>query len=135
MNAKEVYVVGYCKGQAGFGIYWGPGDVRNHSSLVTGMKSTGPCAELEGAIMAVNMAKSQGYRRIRVNMKSKYVTSMFTSRNRTRKNFDLVQELCKAKENVHVIWKFIGKDSRSRGIEEADKLARLAVAGDSNHNL
>ena len=85
--------------------------------------------------MAVNMAKSQGYRRIRVNMKSKYVTSMFTSRNRTRKNFDLVQELCKAKENVHVIWKFIGKDSRSRGIEEADKLARLTVAGDSNHNL
>ena len=136
MSTKEVSVVGYCiRGKAGFGIYWGPGDARNHSSLVTGGKRTGPCAELEGAIMALNMAKSHGYRRIQVKMKSTYVTSLFTSRNRTRQNFDLIQELVRAKKNMHVTWKFIGKECRAGGIEEADKLARLAVTGDSNHNL
>ena len=135
MRTEEVFVVGYCRGKAGFGIYWGPGDVRNHSSLVTGRKRTAPCAELEGAIMAVKMAKSHGYRRLQVNMKSKYVVSLFTTRNRARQNGDLIQELCEAKRNMRVFWKFIGKDSRAGGIEEADKLARLAVTGDSNHNL
>ena len=137
MSTKEVFVVGYCirGGKAGFGIYWRSGDVRNHSSLVTGKKRTGPCAELEGAIMAVKMAKSQGCRRLRVNMKSTYVTSLFTGRNRHRQNGDLIQELIRAKRNMHVTWKFIGKESRAGGIEEADKLARFAVTGDSNHNL
>ena len=142
MSTKEVYVVGHCVygGKAGFGIYWGPGhwiagDVRNHSGLVKGLKKTGPCAELEGAIMAVNMAKSHGYRRIQVNMKSTYVTNLFTGRNRHRQNGDLIQELSNAKKEMQVTWKFIGKESRDGGIEQADQLARLAVAGDSNHNL
>ena len=129
MRKNEVFVVGYCRGRAGFGIYWGPGDAMNRSSLVTGGKNTQPCAELEGAIMALNMARTHGYRRIQVNMKSKYVVSLFTTRNKVRQNWQLVQDLCKAKRNINVFWKFVDKASRAGGIEEADKLAREAVGG------
>ena len=72
--------------------------------------------------MAINMAKSYGHWRIRVNMKSSYVVGCGKGRfRRVKKNNNQVQELYKAmRSGIKVTWRFIEKNSRGGNIEEAD---------------
>jgi ribonuclease HI len=140
VNPTVIYVDGACLDNGldgacgGYGIYWGPNDVRNTSAPLPrdGHTHTNNRAEQYAAIMALKSAKSQNIKHVNIRSDSQYVVQGMTNFLVTWKandslkqkpNADLWSELDELCQDLTVMWEHVKGHADNAGNVAADELA------------
>ncbi|XP_055677596.1 ribonuclease H1-like [Lutzomyia longipalpis] len=137
----DVWTDGSCPGngqynRGGIGIYWGRNHPWNFSDRAEGR--TNNSCEIEAARIAIEIAKSYGVEKLRINTDSKFLFDSMVkwmpqwlqndwenSRGEeviNRRDFERLND--ELDGSIRVFWKFVYGHSGDRGNEEADRLAR-----------
>ncbi|WBW72405.1 ribonuclease H Rnh1 [Schizosaccharomyces osmophilus] len=142
-NPEIVYTDGSSLGNgkhgaaAGYGVYFGPGDPRNHSERLLAGEQTNNRAELQAIIHALENTSGD----VIIRADSKYSiqaltvwnqkwkkTNYMTSSSTPVKNVDLITRATHLMEDRNVKLEYVEGHSSDYGNQQADLLARRAAA-------
>lgn len=137
----SVYTDGACTdngrdgARAGIGVYWGPNHHRNVSQRLPG-RQTNNRAEIHAARHAIEQAKSEGIRDLKIHTDSQFLINGMTkwihgwkrngwklSTGQPVINREDFEALDKASKGINLQWEHVRGHQGVHGNEEADKLA------------
>ncbi|KAF7494276.1 Ribonuclease H1 [Sarcoptes scabiei] len=144
---QTVYIDGSCwrngspNACAGLGIYW-PGSPEKNQSLTIDGKQTSIRAEIWAAIMAIRQARSLGYHYLYIYSDSHFVIQcatvwiekwkrsnwITTAGHEVKNRYDMMALDEAVKSIQKIIWRPVVAHSGVFGNEEADRLAKAAIA-------